>query len=425
MLLSHKANAGLSGSVLAILFLIFPTIAVYHSTSYAIPAFARRYKTSCTSCHVLIPKLNHFGKAFKANGYRIPPKDEAFIKIPDVKLGDEEWKEVWPKGVWPGAIPGLPPIALRIDGDLIINPKAEVNSDFDIPREIEILGGGNAGDGFSYFLELAFEHDEIALERAFAQFDRIGGTTLFNIKVGRYELAAVPFSRTSRKLTASDFITSDFKAVPDGFSFRDRQQGVELWGARSGTPGGGFEYGMGIVNGSGSRRDVNSAKDIYYRFSYKFGGFGVAGSKGKKTSKEFQQTNNWRDDSFRIGTFGYRGTGLFSDRENDFDRIGFDFDAWYQNLNLFGAFMHGRELKNSPMEFSFNAYFVEAEYVLLPWVIAILRFDHATQGGSSIQRIVPAVVLAYRANVRLVNEAEIYFSHSGDSLIRVRLDFLF
>ncbi len=99
-----------------ILFIMASTIFVIvflslDSPSYAIPAFARRYQTSCSSCHIIIPKLNHFGKAFKANGYRIPPKDEAFIKIPDVKLGDEEWKEVWPKGMWPGSIPGQPPIA--------------------------------------------------------------------------------------------------------------------------------------------------------------------------------------------------------------------------------------------------------------------------------------------------------------------------
>ena len=404
---------------------IFLFLTIYHSQSHAIPAFARRYKTSCSSCHVIFPKLNHFGKAFKANGYRIPPKDKAFIKVPDVKLGDEEWKEVWPNGIWPGSINSIPPIALRIDGDLLIKPKAEISSDFEIPREIEILAGGNAGDGFSYFMELAFENDEIALERAFGQFDRILGTTLINIKVGRYELAAVPFSRFSRRLTASDFITSEFKAIPGGFSFKDSQQGIELWGANSGTVNGGFKYGLGIVNGNGSGKDNNSAKDIYYRFSYKFGGFGVSGSKTGKVSKEFKQTNNWRDDSFSIGTFGYFGKGIVSEEENRFNRIGFDFDLLYYNLNLFGVFTHGQEFSGSTDEFSFNSYFIEADYVLFPWVVGIFRFENVSRPRQDIQRIVPAIVLAYRANVRLVNETEIYLSESGDNLFRIRLDFLF
>ena len=396
-----------------------------YSNSYAIPAFARRYKTSCNSCHVVFPKLNHFGRAFKANGYRIPPKDRAFVKIPDVELVAEEWKEAWPRGLWPSSISSVPPIALRIDGDLLINPNADVSSDFDIPREIEVLAAGNAGDGFSYFLELAFENDELALERAFGQFDGIAGTTLLNIKVGRYEIAAVPFSRFSRKLTASDFITSDYRAVAGGFNFRDRQQGIELWGAKSGSVQGGFEYGLGIVNGSGSSRDTNAAKDVYYRFSYKIGGFGVTGSRNEEISRNFKQTNYWRDDSFRLGTFGYFGKGIFNEMDNRFDRFGFDFDFWQGSLNLFGAFIYARELRNSLQQFSFNAYFVEADYVLLPWIIGVIRFETINRPGLEIRRIVPAIVLAYRANVRLVNESELYLNENGDSLFRIRLDFLF
>ena len=38
----------------------------------AIPAFARKYKTSCMTCHVAYPKLNAFGEAYRLNGYQIP-----------------------------------------------------------------------------------------------------------------------------------------------------------------------------------------------------------------------------------------------------------------------------------------------------------------------------------------------------------------
>ncbi|MBA3443036.1 MAG: hypothetical protein H0T92_24590 [Pyrinomonadaceae bacterium] len=38
----------------------------------AIPAFARKHDTSCSTCHVLPPKLNAFGEAFLARGYRMP-----------------------------------------------------------------------------------------------------------------------------------------------------------------------------------------------------------------------------------------------------------------------------------------------------------------------------------------------------------------
>ncbi len=38
----------------------------------AIPAFARKYKTSCTTCHMIFPRLTPFGTAFRINSYQMP-----------------------------------------------------------------------------------------------------------------------------------------------------------------------------------------------------------------------------------------------------------------------------------------------------------------------------------------------------------------
>ncbi len=46
----------------------------------AIPTFARKYRTSCSTCHRAIPKRNAFGEAFRRNGYQIPTGDERYIK---------------------------------------------------------------------------------------------------------------------------------------------------------------------------------------------------------------------------------------------------------------------------------------------------------------------------------------------------------
>src|SRR5690348_14686548 len=85
------------------------------SRSYAIPAFSRQYHTSCTTCHIDFPKLNDFGKAFKDAGFKFPKDDETFLKVPAVMLGAPAQKDVWPHTVWPGVIPGLPPIGLRLN----------------------------------------------------------------------------------------------------------------------------------------------------------------------------------------------------------------------------------------------------------------------------------------------------------------------
>src|SRR5438874_4077542 len=80
---------------------------------YAIPAFSRQYGTSCSTCHVNFPKLNDFGKAFKDAGFKFPKDDDTFIKVPPVLLGAPAQKDIWPHTIWPGTIPGLPPIGLR------------------------------------------------------------------------------------------------------------------------------------------------------------------------------------------------------------------------------------------------------------------------------------------------------------------------
>ena len=98
-----------------LLLVLVLTLVLLAGTSYAIPAFSRQYGTSCSTCHVDFPKLNDFGKAFKDAGFKFPKDDETFIKIPPVMLGAPAQAEMWPHTIFPGTIPGLPPIGLRFN----------------------------------------------------------------------------------------------------------------------------------------------------------------------------------------------------------------------------------------------------------------------------------------------------------------------
>src|SRR5512143_3562800 len=82
----------------------------------AIPYFSRKYGTSCTTCHNDFPELNDFGWAFKKHGFKFPKDDETFVKEPPVLLGAKAQREVFPKAVFPGEIPGSLPAALRYSG---------------------------------------------------------------------------------------------------------------------------------------------------------------------------------------------------------------------------------------------------------------------------------------------------------------------
>src|ERR1039457_1699693 len=81
----------------------------------AIPAFARKYKTACATCHSNWPELNDFGRAFKLNGFKFPKDDDIFVKDPPLLLGAEAQKESFPHSIYPGELPILP-IAFRYAG---------------------------------------------------------------------------------------------------------------------------------------------------------------------------------------------------------------------------------------------------------------------------------------------------------------------
>src|SRR2546430_7161892 len=100
---------------IALPLIIVLTVTILVGSSYAIPAFSRQYGTSCSTCHVDFPKLNDVGKAFKDAGFKFPKDDETFIKIPPVMLGAPAQAEMWPHTIFPGTIPGMPPIGLRMN----------------------------------------------------------------------------------------------------------------------------------------------------------------------------------------------------------------------------------------------------------------------------------------------------------------------
>src|SRR5271165_6591273 len=101
--------------------------------SSAIPAFSRKYQTSCTTCHSDYPELNDFGEAFKKNGFKFPKDDESFVKEPPVMLGAKAQKEAFPGAVYPGEIPGSIPVSFRYSGNFNYNSKQPSELGF-LPR---------------------------------------------------------------------------------------------------------------------------------------------------------------------------------------------------------------------------------------------------------------------------------------------------
>lgn len=377
----------------------------------AIPEFARKYNTSCTTCHVAITKRNEFGEAFRRNGYILPSHDAERVAEKPVKLGAEAWKQMWPDAIWPGELPADFPIAaltiMRLNYDLQ-NDDEENKINFDMPLIFNLLFGGAFGEDISFFGEwsaYAFGVNARGLQRFFFQFNSIfGPDNLFNIRVGRFEPGITDGYTSTQRLTSDYQVTIDYD--PSGYwKPRDPQSGIELNGIYSHR----VYYSIGVVNGeSKTIADKSNQKDLYARIAYQFNGDGFDGKDIYAVPGVIKNSENF----VTIGSYGYWGS---TDKiplnnityDNKFQRYGFDVYLHLSDFDLLGGLILGNDDNpdNSLQNLKSSAYFIEGNYSFYPWLIGILRVERASSWKLNEDRdkyinIIPNITLLYRANVR-------------------------
>jgi len=418
------------GSLLPIGALILISIGTAIENADAIPPFARKYQTACTTCHTAFPKLNPFGMAFRANGYRVPGGDEVFIKDEPILMGAPAYKRLWPEAVWPSDIPYLPPIGFTMFTNVWIGEDKEMTTEFDGLEEFAILLGGTLGESFSFFMDWHlwnWGQNKGWLDRAFIVYtpqwlDPLG---IFNAQVGQFEPRASPMLGGHRnQITLKGTPTAvAWPVYPIGnlWGFYPNQKGIEFFGGLNGPKGkGGFEWAAGIVNGEQSivqmfggqsdglgpptrdhgRFDDNDFKDFYGRLSYKIGGMGVIG--GGEVEESLVTTENWQDgetlfgdvkSSAKFGIFYYYGKSDFLGTENQdrFSRYGADVDWIIGNFNVIGsavvyddnlddAVSYDSKTTGFPQDgfddaFKTYIYTVEVDWVVYPWLIPAVRYE--------------------------------------------------
>jgi hypothetical protein len=335
------------------------------------------------------PRLNAYGEAVRLLGYQLPDETEEQIKVPDVELGAEAYKRVWPEAIWPGAIPGQFPVSLvaeflwlnaqqveEEDGEFV---KEKIENDFIFPSEIELIVGGTIGDHFAYFGEIAFEQEvgEEGIENgvSIGHFDfrivrPIKNSPAFNAKIGLFQPEIVSTFDHARRLTVANYDAmfsvntvhpGGGKSVGGagghhggggGIALPAVARGFDFWG----IVGHRFLWSAGVVNGiepGHESFDGNSAKDFFGRVAYKLGGMAPDGSNATTYT---EKSKNWQQRAVTVGVFGYRGDGSdihFEEVEDDttviefqddsFTRFGADISVWFDDLNIIAAYVHGKD----------------------------------------------------------------------------------
>ncbi len=107
------------------------------SDAGAIPAFARRYRVSCTTCHAPFPKLKPFGDEFAGRGFGLEPGQEPARS--NLDLGDDLLQ-----------LPREIPLAIRFDA-FVLGQDTDPRLDFQTPWAVKLLAGGQIGEGVSFY----------------------------------------------------------------------------------------------------------------------------------------------------------------------------------------------------------------------------------------------------------------------------------
>jgi len=152
----------------------------------AIPAFARKYQFSCSTCHAPFPRLKPFGEEFAARGYRMEDKSKEPTRA-TYDVGDPLLQLV--RDV---------PLAIRLEGYASWKENALAETDVEWPWAFKILSGGPISDHISYYFYFLEESGEVVgLEDAFMQFNSILNLPL-DLVAGQYQVCDVLFKRELR-----------------------------------------------------------------------------------------------------------------------------------------------------------------------------------------------------------------------------------
>ncbi|MFZ6032997.1 MAG: hypothetical protein ACOYVE_06760 [Melioribacter sp.] len=283
------------------LILLFVLILFSAEFIYGIPAFARKYRMSCQTCHAPFPKLKPYGDEFAGNGFRLSDQEAPRYYI---NTGDDDLSLIREL-----------PLAVRLEGYTTYNMNNSDKFDFTAPYILKLLSGGELSNKISYYFYFFFsERGEVAgIEDAFLMYNDLFGYDL-DIYLGQFQVSDPLFKRELR-LTLEDY--SIYKAKP-GYAKAalTYDRGLMItYGAPSGT-----DIILEILNGNG----IGEANNLKIFDDDKY----------KNVLLRISQDVN---DNLRLGAFGYYGNDEIEDDfgynfTNEFYSWGADFTLSYEQI---------------------------------------------------------------------------------------------
>ncbi len=275
--------------------------------AYAIPAFARKYDMSCSTCHHPAPKLKPYGDEFAGNGFVLADKEapRAFRETGDETL--MLLREL--------------PVAVRLEGYGQWRSGNEGRTDMAWPYLAKLLSGGQIAKDVSYYFYFFFgERGEVAgLEDAFVMFNNVFHTDL-DVYVGQFQVSDPLFKRELR-LTFDDYQIYRVKPGRSAANLTYDRGLMFTYGFPSGT-----DIAVEILNGAGigpadaaRQFDTDKYKNTFFRLSQDVG------------------------ENVRLGGFVYWGREAEADLENKLWMAGPDLTVSFEGVELNAQYVERRD----------------------------------------------------------------------------------
>ncbi|GAB4378818.1 MAG: hypothetical protein Kow0042_27600 [Calditrichia bacterium] len=272
----------------------------------AIPAFARRYKISCSTCHAPIPKLKAYGDEFAGNGFIIPEEEK---KRDYVSAGDDL---LWLNRDFP--------VAVRFDAYTLFDDRGPIKDDLQIPWGLKLMSGGTLYKSIGYYFYFYLsERGEVAgIEDAYVHFNNIFDTEL-DVMVGQFQTSD-PLMKRELRLTFEDYEIYKARIGESGTNLA-YDRGVMLTYA---IPQTGTDLVGLVVNGNGKKEageDRTFDDDKYKNFGFRLsqalgekisiGGYFYYGEEDRPDSTHNNELIYWGPDvNVNLGILEFTGQYL-------------------------------------------------------------------------------------------------------------------
>jgi hypothetical protein len=330
------------------------SIVLGYDEAKAVPVFARKYNTTCFTCHTTPPLLNDFGLRFQANGYELPGTVEKFAQAdqPNFLLG----------------MVAQPMVNHQVIHDNLSNQDSSTYAFSGI--EVALFTSASLGSHFSFYTGLPIDYfsgqqSTINVETANLIYtDALNdGTGSLNFRLGEFRFG-IPYQHQVILANQDPLIYTyspfDGKNVTTAntLSFADPNFGFSAFGMIPGIAEG-LRYDVGYSGGTSSDIDLKTSYAFFGSLNQTFyvnnaplriGAFIYRGSQDVYNTVHIPQFFVVPDSDARLpGTFDTipRPDSLVtSGWTNHTSRIGFNLefsDPWTKRLDFYSQYLIGKD----------------------------------------------------------------------------------